>query len=181
MHISLGPCNPSLHNASKLCLIVFLWFLYAQYVFFLCGRSQSFSSFSTYFSKIGLKFTIYSKISLKFIFVFRLKIGPKISNILSMVDELNISLTAWLWVIWGRTWNWLGEVPLLVQQRLEWQWKSARRRHWTPRKCRYRSPRGKSRRSPRCKCCLWPGTGSPSRAANQKIKFSGHSGVNLWN
>ena len=36
------------------------------------------------------KFTLFSKIWPKFIFALCSKIGPKISNILSMVDELNI-------------------------------------------------------------------------------------------
>ena len=45
------------------------------------------------FSKIGPKFTLFSKIGSKFIFAFCSKIGPKISNILSMVDEVNIRYT----------------------------------------------------------------------------------------
>ena len=43
------------------------------------------------FSKIGPKFAFCSKIGSKFIFTFCLKIGPKISNILSMADEVTIS------------------------------------------------------------------------------------------
>ena len=37
-----------------------------------------------FFSKIGPKFTLFSKIGSKFILAFCSKIGPKISNILSM-------------------------------------------------------------------------------------------------
>ena len=41
-------------------------------------------------SKIGWKFAFYSKIGSKFIVTFCSKIGPKISNILSMADEVTI-------------------------------------------------------------------------------------------
>ena len=44
----------------------------------------------TLFSKIGRTFTLFSKMGSKFILAFCSKIGPKISNILSMVDEVNI-------------------------------------------------------------------------------------------
>ena len=43
------------------------------------------------FSKIGSKFAFCSKIDSKFIVTFCSKIGPKISNIMSMVDGLNLS------------------------------------------------------------------------------------------
>ena len=43
--------------------------------------------------KIGSKFAFCSKIGSKFIVEFCSKIGPKISNILLMVDELTIMVT----------------------------------------------------------------------------------------
>ena len=48
------------------------------------------------FSKIGSKFAFCSKMGSKFIVTFYSKIGPKISKILSMVDELTIRPTSCL-------------------------------------------------------------------------------------
>ena len=59
-----------------------------------CSKFTLFSKIRpkfTLFSKIGPKFTLFSKIGSKFILAFCSKIGPKISNIMSMVDGLNLS------------------------------------------------------------------------------------------
>ena len=59
-----------------------------------CSKFTLFSKIGpkfTLFSKIGPKFTLFSKIGSKFIIAFCSKIGPKISNILSMEDEVTIS------------------------------------------------------------------------------------------
>ena len=45
-----------------------------------------------FFSKIGSKFAFCSKIGSKFIVTFCSKKGPKISNTLSMADEVTIRL-----------------------------------------------------------------------------------------
>ena len=61
-----------------------------------CSKSTLFLKIGPKFAlflKIGPKFAFYSKIGSKFIVAFCSKIGPKISNILSTVEEVNISKT----------------------------------------------------------------------------------------
>ena len=60
-----------------------------------CSKSTLFLKIGPKFAlflKIGLKFAFYSKIGSKFIVAFCSKIGPKISNVLSVADEVTISI-----------------------------------------------------------------------------------------